>query len=88
MRHARGALVALAIGFASLGITGPALTAEDDGRIAAVDHEAQTVTLDNGNVYNLPGEFDVESLEEGMEVAIAYDTVDGERQVTDIVFFD
>ena len=87
MRHVRGALVAFAIGLAGIAAS-PALASEDDGRIAAVDREAQTVTLDNGNVYTLPGEFDVEAIEEGMDVAIAYDIVEGERQVTDIVFFD
>lgn len=86
MRHAKEALAALAI---SLGIAAaPALAAEDDGQIAAVDREAQTITLDNGNSYRLPGEFDVDSIAEGMEVVIAYDNVEGENQITDIVFFD
>lgn len=62
--------------------------AEDDGTIATIDIEALTITLDNGNTYRLPGEFNTEALVEGTEVTVAYDTVEGVRQITDIVIYE
>ncbi len=61
-----------------------AMAASDEGRIASIDRERMIITLDNGNSYRLPGEFNLEALEEGMEVLLAYDQVDGVRQVTDM----
>lgn len=83
-----GILYALVIS-AGLGLAaGPAAAADDEGRIASVDAEAQTITLDNGNSYRLPGEFDAESLIIGMEVVVAYDTIAGEKTITDIVRYE
>jgi Cu/Ag efflux protein CusF len=67
---------------------GAAQASEDEGRIAQVDVEAATITLENGNTYKLPGEFDAESLDVGMEVVLAYDTVGGENLVTDIITYE
>ncbi len=67
---------------------GAALAADDEGKISRVDREALTITLDNGNTYKLSGEFDVEALQEGVEVVLAYDTVGGEKLVTDLVIYE
>lgn len=67
---------------------GAALAADDEGTISNVDREAMTITLDNGNTYKLSGEFDVEALEEGVEVVLAYDTIAGEKLVTDLVIYE
>ncbi|MET0169253.1 MAG: DUF1344 domain-containing protein [Aliihoeflea sp.] len=61
-----------------------ALAANDEGAITQIDHEAMTITLENGNSYKLPGEFNVESLSEGLDVFVAYEEVDGQKQITDI----
>lgn len=73
---------------AALVVSGTALAADDEGTIKRVDHEAMTITLDNGNTYKLSGEFDVEALEEGADVVLAYDTVAGEKLVTDLVIYE
>lgn len=87
MRIVTGMLYAgvLAIGLA---LSGAASAAEDEGKITGVNVEKLTITLDNGNTYKLSGEFDVESLEIGTEVVLAYDTIDGEKQVTDLVTYE
>jgi hypothetical protein len=61
-----------------------ALAANDEGVIARIDSEAMTITLENGNTYRLPGEFDVQSLSEGMDVFLAYEEINGQNQITDI----
>lgn len=77
--------------FAVVVATGMALSsvaanaADDEGKITRVDVQKLTITLDNGNTYKLSGEFDVESLEVGTEVVLAYDTIAGEKTVTDLV---
>lgn len=60
------------------------LAANDEGAIAQIDSEAMTITLENGNSYRLPGEFDVQSLSEGMDVFLAYEEIDGQNQITDV----
>jgi hypothetical protein len=69
---------------AALMISTAAFAAEAEGQITAIDKENSTITLDNGKSYKLPGEFDVESLKEGMEILLAYDTVAGENLITDM----
>jgi outer membrane lipoprotein SlyB len=65
-------------------LSGAALAAEAQGHIAKIDAEKLTITLDDGNSYKLPGEFDLSSIREGMEVLIAYDTIDGDKLITDM----
>jgi len=69
---------------AALMISTVAYAAEAEGHIKAIDKEALTITLDNGKSYKLPGEFDVDSLKEGMDILIAYDEVGGENLITDM----
>ena len=58
--------------------------AEVEGQIKTIDRENLTITLDDGKSYRLPGEFDVDSLAEGMEILFAYDEIGGEKLITDI----
>lgn len=67
---------------------GAAMAADDEGTVKRVDREKLTLTLDNGNTYKLSGEFDIESLKEGVDVVLAYDTVGGEKLVTDLVIYE
>lgn len=69
---------------ATFALSGAALAAEAEGQIKKIDADAQTITLDNGKSYKLPGEFDVAALKEGMEILIAYDQVGGENLITDM----
>lgn len=67
---------------------GLAHAADDEGKIAKVDPNGMTITLENGNTYKLSAEFDVEALQPGMEVVLAYDTIGGEKTVTDLVTYE
>jgi Cu/Ag efflux protein CusF len=61
-----------------------ASAAEVSGAITSVDAATGTVTLDNGNTYVLPADFDVASLQAGAQVTITYDEVDGQLQITNV----
>jgi Cu/Ag efflux protein CusF len=61
-----------------------AWAAQTEGQIKSISVEKRTITLDDGNIYKMPGEFDVSSLEVGSDIVIAYDEVNGERLVTDM----
>ncbi|MBX3576023.1 MAG: DUF1344 domain-containing protein [Rhizobiaceae bacterium] len=82
MRTLFGA-VAAAVMFA-----GVAFAAEAEGQIQSIDHENLTITLDNGKIYKLPGEFDVDAIKEGMEILLAYDVVGGQNLITDMQLFE
>ncbi len=49
-----------------------ALADEASGAITAVDASAMTVTLDDGNTYQLPQDVDAASLQVGDKVTIEY----------------
>lgn len=82
MRFLFGVLAILA----SLSVS--ALAAEAEGQIRSIDRETLTITLDDGKSYKLPGEVDINALSEGMEILIAYDTVDGENLIMDMQLFE
>ena len=88
MRIATRMFSALAVAASLAFSAGAALAADDEGTVKRVDVEKLTVTLDNGNTYKLSGEFDIESLKEGVDVVLAYDTVGGEKLVTDLVIYE
>ncbi|MGY6708647.1 MAG: DUF1344 domain-containing protein [Rhizobiaceae bacterium] len=76
--------IAVAAFAAFLATSGLANAANDEGQITAIDTDAMTITLDNGNTYRLPGEFNIEAIDVGSQVLIAFDQVDGRRQITDM----
>jgi hypothetical protein len=78
MRIAFAALAAI------LMISGSALAAQVEGHIKAINRDDLTITLDDGKSYKLPGEFDVDSIKEGMDVVLAYDEIGGVAQITDM----
>lgn len=78
----RIAVAALFLGFFSVS----ALAAEAEGKIATVDPDAMTITLQDGNTYKLPPEMDMSGLSDGVDVVIAYRVDEkGERQITDML---
>ena len=61
-----------------------ALAAEAEGKVKAVDRDNLTITLENGKSYKLPGEFDVDAIQEGMVVLLAYDKIGDQNMITDM----
>ena len=61
-----------------------AFAAEVEGLIKTINREDMTITLDNGTSYKLPGEFDVDALQEGMDILLAYDKVGDTNLITDM----
>ncbi|MCO5063239.1 MAG: DUF1344 domain-containing protein [Rhizobiaceae bacterium] len=61
-----------------------AMAADAEGEIKKIDADNSTITLSDGKTYKLPGEFDVASLKEGMDIVISYDKVDGENLIADM----
>jgi Cu/Ag efflux protein CusF len=81
MRSLIGALAAFML--STIVATG-AFAAEAEGKIKAVDRDNLTITLENGSSYKLPGEFDVDAIQEGMQVLLAYDKVGDQNLITDM----
>ena len=82
MRHNMRILIGAAV--AMLMLSGTAFAAEVEGQIKKIDMDQLTITLDNGKSYKLPGELDVSTLREGMDIVLAYDEVGGENVITDM----
>jgi Cu/Ag efflux protein CusF len=61
-----------------------AFAAEAEGKIKSINVDDQTITLDDGKSYKLPGEFDMDSIKTGMEVLLAYDEIGGQNLITDM----
>jgi Cu/Ag efflux protein CusF len=61
-----------------------AFAADAEGEITKIDADKGTITLTDGKTYKLPGEFDVASLKEGMDIVLSYDEVDGENLIADM----
>jgi hypothetical protein len=60
------------------------LADEIEGKIAAIDESNQTLKLEDGSVYKLPGEFDYSVIEKDMQVTIIFDVSGEDKMVTDI----
>ncbi|MGB8817380.1 MAG: DUF1344 domain-containing protein [Rhizobiaceae bacterium] len=54
------------------------------GKIVSIDEGEQSLKLDDGNVYKLPGEFDYTVIAPDMKVMIVFDVNGEEKLVTDI----
>jgi Protein of unknown function (DUF1344) len=60
------------------------LADEIEGKIDSIDENSQTLKLEDGSVYKLPGEFDYSVIEKDMQVTIIYDVSGEDKMVTDI----
>jgi uncharacterized protein (AIM24 family) len=76
-------LIAVLFVFVSLFST-IAMADDVQGKITRIDEDNNTITLEDGKVYKLPGEFDYSAISEGMKVAVSFDVVDQDRFITDI----
>ncbi|WP_439273423.1 DUF1344 domain-containing protein [Pseudochrobactrum sp. HB0163] len=63
---------------------GTALADDAEGKITAINEDAETLTLDDGKEYRLPGEFDYSTIETGMKVIVTFDVVDKVRYISNI----
>ncbi len=61
---------------------------EATGKIVSIDEDTQSVKLDDGNVYKLPGEFDYTAISKDMKVLLVYDVTGKEKLVTDVELAD
>lgn len=68
----------------SLALPNLALADDAKGTILSIDQSSNTFTLDNGNTYTLPGEFDYSVISEGMKVLVFYDKQGANLYVNDI----
>jgi hypothetical protein len=69
---------------AVLFISTAAFAGQTEGVIKKVDKEAMTLTLDDGKAYRLNAEMDVDSLQPGMDIVIAFDVTDAGNVITDM----
>lgn len=76
--------IALTLAAALLATTAAAYAADADGEIKSIDAAKGTITLDDGNTYKLPGEFDASTLKKGMDIVLSYDEVNGEKLIADM----
>lgn len=65
-------------------IAAPAFADNIDGTITKIDAAKNTVTLNNGKTYNLPGEVDYSGFHVGQKVSVFYDTDPSGSYITDI----
>lgn len=59
-----------------------------EATVSAIDGAAETMSLDDGNIYRLPGEFDLASLEPGTRVYVYFRETDGVREIFDLEVLD
>lgn len=79
-------LFALLLGFASflLPQSSFAESADVEAVIEGVDERDLTLTLDDGNKYQAPEEFNFEGLKKGVKVVVFYTETDGKRVINDL----
>ncbi|MCJ8517546.1 Cu/Ag efflux protein CusF [Pseudorhizobium tarimense] len=79
-------LIAALLATASLlsPLSGFAQSADVEATIDDIDVNSLTLTLDDGQTYKVPDEFNFEGLEAGVKVLVFYTEVDGHRVVDDL----
>jgi len=73
------ALVAMITG------VGSAFAAQATGTIASMDAMAHTVTLDDGQIYEVAADYDVSMMKAGEKVNVTFDISDGKNMATAVV---
>lgn len=65
-------------------LSGFAQSTDVEATIDAVDVNSLTLTLDDGETYKLPEEFNFDGIEAGVKVVVFYTQVEGHRVVDDL----
>ena len=82
MRFALSVLLAVS---AVLGpIAASAQSADVEAKIVEISTAKQTITLDDGETYVTPTEFDFDGLDKDVTVDVFYTIVDGKRVINDL----
>lgn len=82
MRFAVTALLALSAVLTSF--TSWAQSADVEATIIDVSTSQLTISLDDGETYQAPSEFNFEGLESGVKVLVFYTEIDGTRMINDL----
>ena len=61
---------------------------QTEGTIKSVAEEKLTITLEDGQTYKLPGEVDLAGIEPGIDIVIAFDVINGVKQITDMAVYE
>ncbi len=61
-----------------------AFASDASGVIKSLDKSNMTLTLDNGNTYELPSSVDTSALKEGQKVSITYSEEDGKMKASEV----
>ncbi|MCQ0989054.1 DUF1344 domain-containing protein [Jiella sp. LLJ827] len=72
----RRILAFFASSFLTVALSIPAMAAESDGVIESIDPERSQIKLSDGEVYDLPPDFDYGAIAQGMMVVVIYDEAD------------
>ncbi|PWW01860.1 uncharacterized protein DUF1344 [Hoeflea marina] len=76
--------VLLAVSAALSPIAALAQSADVEAKIVEISTAKQTITLDDGETYVTPTEFDFEGLDKDVTVDVFYTIVDGKRVINDL----
>lgn len=82
MRFAISALLTVSAMFASFSALAQSVDVE--GTITDVSTAELTISLNDGQVYQAPSEFNFEGLESGVKVLVFYTEVNGKRMINDL----
>ena len=74
----RRILALFASSFLTVAMSIPAMAEETDGVIESIDPEHSQLRLSDGQIYNLPPDFNYDAIAQGMAVVLIYDA-DSER---------
>lgn len=55
-----------------------------EATVKAVDSKRKSLTLDDGKIYRLPEEINIDGLKAGVKVLVFYTVVDGNRVIDDL----
>lgn len=61
-----------------------AFAADASGTIKSIDKSNMSLTLDNGNTYELPSTIDLSNLKEGQKVKVTYSDEGGKMKASEV----
>ncbi len=86
-KYASAVLIVAALGLGTAAVASPNLGVQQDvGFITSIDLKDKTVTLSDGATFQLPAGYNINSLNEGQKVVVAWDQVGGTVLASRITF--